>query len=43
LRSTTKVTLARRGGYATTDPLEEVLRPGYFRASGGVAQVGELI
>jgi hypothetical protein len=30
-------------GYATTDPLEEVLRPGYFRAASSVARVGELI
>jgi hypothetical protein len=30
-------------GYATTDPLEEVLRPGYFGAASSGAREGELI
>src|SRR5688572_14446041 len=30
-------------GYSTTDPLEDVLRPGYFRGAGSLARAGELI
>ena len=30
-------------GYATADPLEEVLGPGYFGAAGGLLHPGELI
>ena len=30
-------------GYGTTDPLEELLGPDYFRAAGGLMQAGDLI
>ena len=30
-------------GYGTTDPLEELLGPDYFRAAGGLMQPGDLI
>lgn len=30
-------------GYGTTDPLEEVLRPGYFALARGLLRSGELI
>ncbi len=33
----------RAWGYATADPLEDVLRPGYFQAAGSQARPGELI
>ena len=30
-------------GYGTTDPLEELLAPDYFRAAGDLMQAGDLI
>jgi len=30
-------------GYGTTDPLDELLAPDYFRAAGGLMQAGDLI
>ena len=43
LGPTTKVGPERRGGYGTTDPLADVLAPGYFALGSALLRPGELI